>query len=125
VERFQEEWPRHLPPLLRVTFRSLLRAFIGHAESLSVRALLRVGVALALYELDRGEFPRALDDLVPKYLKEVPLCALTGTPLGYEAGKVWSRGSDKMDNGGVCDPEEPLRFDKAGMDVVVTVKRRK
>lgn len=125
VQRFLKEWPDQQPPLLGLTFKSLLPAFIRDVESLSLRTLLRVSVALAWYEVERGRFPPALEDLLPRYLKSVPVCPLTGTPLGYKDGSIWSRGRDGADDGGACDPEDPRRFDKRGTDVVVTVKRRK
>jgi len=39
---------------------------------------LRLSVALERYRLANGEYPAALDALVPKYLEEVPLEPLTG-----------------------------------------------
>ena len=54
--------------------------------------LLRVATAMALYQAVRGESPASLSDLVPGYLPSIPRCPLTGDPLGFSPGKVWSPG---------------------------------
>lgn len=84
--------------------------------------LMRVATALAWYEAEKGAPPASLRDLVPRYLSAVPDCPLTGKPLGYAPGKVWSYGVDGVDNGGMPNPkgdEEP------GGDVVWVVTRKK
>jgi hypothetical protein len=40
--------------------------------------LLRLAVALERYKSAQGNYPAALDELVPKYLEEVPLDPFTG-----------------------------------------------
>lgn len=82
--------------------------------------LMRVATAIAWYEVEKGGFPVTLADLVPRYLPSVSTCPLSGKPLGYTAGKVWSFGVDGVDDGGTPNPkgdEEP------GGDVVWFVKR--
>jgi hypothetical protein len=64
-----------------------------------------------------------LQALVPKYVREVPLCPLTGQPLRFQAGKVWSVGKNLHDDGGKADLTDPINGG-AG-DVVWTVKGRK
>jgi hypothetical protein len=64
--------------------------------------MTRVLLAVRLYWLDHGKLPVTLDDLVPGYLKSVPLDAYDGKPLRYSpANKViYSVGKELMDKGG-------------------------
>lgn len=86
--------------------------------------LLRVAVALAWFEAETGQPPASLSDLVPRHLPAVPVCPLTGLPLGYAPGKVWSAGPDGKDDGGVLDPDDPTEPPRDGYDVVWRVRRR-
>jgi hypothetical protein len=45
--------------------------------------LVQLGLALAAYYADVGEYPTALEALVPKYCSEVPLDRFTAQPLRY------------------------------------------
>lgn len=123
--RLERQWENETTPLLRNSLVNLPRAFRKDVESLTLRILLRVSVALAWYEAERGEFPLTLRDLVPRHLPRVVPCPYSGLPLGYKGGAVWSPGANGVDDGGVGDPLDPRLFDKAGSDVVCTVKRRK
>jgi len=80
------------------------------------------GPAIAWYEAEKGVYPAALNDLVPKYLPTVPDCPLTGLPLRYTAGKVWSVGADRKDDGGAHD-DMASEEDSTG-DIVWEVKRK-
>jgi len=84
------------------------------------RSLVLVGMALAAYRAERGEYPAALSDLSPAYLKAVPPDIFTDKPLKYRrvgAGCiVYSLGSDMKDDGGKQD-------NGLGPDLVVEVKR--
>ena len=110
--------------LVRAFMPSILRVLRRDQAALLGRLLLRISVALARYQLDHGRDPARLEDLVPKYLPAIPTCPLTGTPLRYRAGKVWSIGINGKDEGGV-DPESGA-VDDGGDDgdVVWTVRRR-
>ena len=61
---------------------------------------------------------------MPRYLATVPPCPYTGTPLRYAEGRIWSIGTDGVDNGGQPEPpnDDP---EKSGADVVWVVARRK
>jgi hypothetical protein len=68
-----------------------------------------VGIALELYRRDHDQrYPQTLNDLVPKYLPEVPADRITGGPLHYllKAGQplVYSAGGDGDDDGGRTPP---------------------
>jgi hypothetical protein len=47
-------------------------------------AIAQVGLALERYRVDKGDYPSALDTLVPEYLPAVPTNIFTGNPLHYE-----------------------------------------
>lgn len=85
--------------------------------------MMRVAVALARFDLDQGDMPARLDDLVPRYLPKVPLCPLTGLPLLYKDGKVWSVGENRVDDGGVSGRDAAT--DAADGDYVWKVSRRR
>jgi hypothetical protein len=86
--------------------------------------LLHVSVAIARFDGDQGRLPARLDELVPKYLPKLSVCPLTGTPLRYKDGKVWSVGRNLVDDGGVEDVSGSDDGGENG-DVVWTVKGRK
>lgn len=85
--------------------------------------MMRVSVALARFELDHGTAPARLDDLVPRYIKAIPACPLTGLPLGYRPGMVWSAGRNGVDDGGTPGPQNDVD-DQTG-DYVWKVSHRK
>lgn len=66
--------------------------------------LLTVELALRAYRCDHGSGPRDLMQLVPKYLRRVPIDPFSGDPLVYRAsGTNWvlySLGPDRVDDGG-------------------------
>jgi len=59
---------------------------------------------LKAYQLERGQFPETLEQLVPEYLPEVPIDPFIGEPLKYvrsdEAVTVYAIGFDLKDDGG-------------------------
>lgn len=72
------------------------------AEQIQVN--LHVAFALAAYRADSGRFPAKLDDLAPKYLKQVPGDLFSGKPLTYKPTAkgylLYSVGIDGKDDGG-------------------------
>ncbi len=72
-------------------------------EALS--GLLLADLAARAFHAERGAWPHTLNDLVPAYLKTVPLDPFTGKPLVYrlEANLfvLYSSGPDGKDDGGV------------------------
>ncbi len=83
------------------------------SESLWVARTL-VLLACRCYREREGRLPSSLDDLIPRYLKEVPLDPYDGCPLRYSAerGIIWSAGKDLKDGGGSPQVEEDsMKFD--------------
>jgi hypothetical protein len=52
------------------------------AQQTRTRSLL-IQLAARAYELEKGERPKSLADLVPAYLKTIPQDPLTGTNMAY------------------------------------------
>jgi hypothetical protein len=59
-------------------------------------------LAVRCYELERGDLPDTLEQLVPAYLPQVPRDPYDGNPLRYSkrAKRIWSVGEDLVDDGG-------------------------
>jgi len=95
-----------------LTHRFTVRAFpptAGVAEkgALAQDKLVQARLAIALerYYLAKNDYPETLDSLVPAYLEELPMEALTGKPMHYERTKLgnfllWADGWDGRDDGG-------------------------
>ena len=67
-------------------------------------SLARTALAIERHRLAAGKIPERLDDLVPKYLEQVPIDPFDGQPIRYrrtEPGYVlYSVREDGQDNGG-------------------------
>jgi len=50
----------------------------------NVRRKLLVDIAARAYELEKGERPKTINDLVPNYLKTIPFDPFTGTNMVYQ-----------------------------------------
>ncbi len=64
----------------------------------------RIAVAVERYGRDRGNAPRALSDLVPHYMSDVPVDPFSGGPLLFRAAAdaytIYSVGPNHRDDGG-------------------------
>lgn len=62
----------------------------------------QVLIALKCYHMEHGKLPETLEELVPRYLKEVPLDWFDGKPIKYSLSKklVYCVEQDLEDNGG-------------------------
>jgi hypothetical protein len=65
---------------------------------------LHLAFALAWHRADKGSYPKKLDDLAPKYLKEIPLDVFSGRALIYRPSKngylLYSVGVNGIDEQG-------------------------
>jgi len=82
----------------------LARAFRSMAMAEGKAEAARIAVAAVGYRLDRGRVAEKLEDLLPGYLKEVPLDPFDGKRMRYKVdGKdlvIYSVGPDLKDDGG-------------------------
>jgi hypothetical protein len=81
----------------------LLMKYMENNEVAATRCM----IALKCYQLNKGELPESLAQLVPTYLDAVPLDDFDGKPLRYNREKkiLYSVGEDLIDNGGVINPQ--------------------
>ncbi len=92
-----------LDPLTRsFAYRNDLRFYEG--REIVTLDVLMLRFALRAYRLENGRFPAKLDELAPRYLKQIPTDYFaSGAPFGYKlSGQnyiLWSVGPDKTDNG--------------------------
>jgi len=92
--------------------------------------LARVATALALYQADRGYYPRDLGQLVPRFIQAIPVDPLSGHPLKLllrdSSAMICANGWDGDDDHGRALKELPSGWPdlKADGDIVWTVKRR-
>jgi hypothetical protein len=72
-----------------------IRLLVNHRLVLTMLALRR-------FELDQGRLPERLEELVPNYLKEVPLDEFSGKPLIWNRDKLrlYSVSENGVDDGG-------------------------
>jgi hypothetical protein len=85
--------------------------FTSLAERETARRLLVTVLALKRYHLQHGAYPANLNELVPNYLKQVPMDFMDGKPLRYRLRPdgdflLYSVGEDGEDNGGDASPVE-------------------
>jgi hypothetical protein len=95
------------PPLARQLVPACLKVTEAfHASQAQYRCAL-TALALERYRLARGEWPKALADLVPAHLGKVPTDPYDGKPLRFrrlaDGVLVYSVGPDGVDNGGAID----------------------
>jgi type II secretory pathway pseudopilin PulG len=75
------------------------------ANSQMTSTMAATACALERYRLEQGAYPKQLADLVPKFIKRVPLDIMSGQPLRYQLNadgtfKLYSFGRNGVDDGG-------------------------
>jgi hypothetical protein len=107
------------------------------AESETRRRLLVTAIALERYRNEHGVYPSQLNELLPYFLKELPVSFTDGKPLRYQPttdGRYWmySPGTDGVDHGGsmfstgqgtsespVFDPSSAFRYGMTGSGDII------
>jgi hypothetical protein len=71
-------------------------------------AVTQAMLGLKAYKTRHGRLPQTLDDLVPEYLKAVPIDAFDGKPIRYDPAKriLYSVGKDGADGGGLSKEQQ-------------------
>ncbi len=89
---------------------------------------LHLAFALAAYQRDHGRYPANLDELAPKYLKQIPDDLFSGKPLIYRPNDngylLYSVGVNGIDEDGNGYDDEP-RGDDLSVRMPVPKPRRK
>jgi len=85
----------------------------AHIRTEACVSLIQTDIALRRFNADQGNYPAKLDDLVPRYLKTIPIDPFgIGKPLRYkplDGGKsflVYSVGGNMTDDGGKPSPKK-------------------
>lgn len=127
LEQAGQPYPQWQPPtipndpLSKVLLPSINRAHWSAARHETGNVVLMVQLALRAFELEHGQLPDTLAELVPSYLKAVPRDPFgNGESLRYRrTGKtyqLYSVGSDGKDDGGTASvrtnssPKSPNRY---------------
>jgi hypothetical protein len=103
----------------RLSFRAqgdyLQRAIESPKAAISKTHLLIGALAVQLYQLEHGQPPERLEDLVPQFLSRTPDDPYSGRPLKYSASgtsyRLYSIGPDLDDDGGRPIPGDILYGD--------------
>jgi hypothetical protein len=113
LRRYEEQW-RRLDSLLplpraerlaRVSEEKVAPKVVWRALELCEHedqwakeyVIVRLAVALARFELDRGAMPSRLEDLVPEYLDALPRNLPEGFEVRYEAGQLYFSSKGQQD----------------------------
>ena len=78
-----------------------------YAQMRTIQGMNQLIIALKAYKVENGRLPEKIEDLVPEYLKALPLDEFDGKPLRYSREKqvVYSVGKDGKDSGGMTKEE--------------------
>jgi hypothetical protein len=92
IEIGQKEFNgNHDDALLGPGFRHIVWSLYWYeAKSAMRRRLLRYALAIEWFEAERGIPPRDLTDLLPRYMRSLQPCPVSGMPFHYADRRVWS-----------------------------------
>lgn len=134
-----------LADLLEASWVTDARLFcpVGPLQVAATRARWRIEtarltIALALHQVEAGKPAEQLDDLVPKYLPQLPVDPYSGQAFRYRLaregevvrgdnvhvgqGILWSAGPDRVDDGGRTDgslmEDDDSRWSQGGFDLI-------
>jgi type II secretory pathway pseudopilin PulG len=106
---------------------ALSKAVLRETESAAWLRLAVVALAIEKFKKSEGHFPENLEDLVPKFLPDLPVDPFDGATLRYrliEKGYlIYSVGTDGRDDGGLGKSAEQKLSDKTPFDITFTVER--
>ena len=102
TEKVEDLWALHV-------MIKMLAPALGRVAELDLRAqahidMARTALAIERYRLATGRLPERLEELVPQYIKEVPIDPFDGQPIRYRRADpgylLYSILEDGQDNGG-------------------------
>jgi hypothetical protein len=100
-----------LPLFVRLVLPSITRAAESFIRNQSWLRCAVVAVAVERYRLAHNRWPDSLDQLVPKFLDQVPFDPYDGKPMRYrrveEGVVIYSIGPDEKDDGGRLNRQKP------------------
>ena len=97
----------YLLPKLKVVPTTFRAAFQADTD----RAMNAAGLALRRFQLQHGNLPARLNDLIPQFLSSMPMDGMNGQPLRYRVNAdgsftLWSVGDNLTDDNG--NPSWPV-----------------
>jgi hypothetical protein len=101
----------------RIMESSLSNAVALQYRGMASRRMAAIGLAIRMYELDHGRLPNELSELVPRYLRVVPLdpMAADGRQIGYVRTeglpRLYSVGLDGVDQLGRIEYKDGIPGD--------------
>ena len=109
--------------LMAILMMSLDRIPVLEDLARTRRNLAELAFAVAAHEAETGELPERLAQIVPKYVKQLPLDPLTRKPYVYarqgRSAVLYSLGENGQDDGGRSEPDQSGGPD----DIAVRFKR--
>lgn len=113
--------------LLRIFMPAFSRIITLDLRNIAKLRTARAAIAIQRYRLATGKLPETLEDVVPDYLKTVPIDPFDGKELRYkrlEAGfVVYSIGEDLSDDGGTEMPKDSKERRNSKWDATFIVER--
>ncbi|HMJ67025.1 MAG TPA: hypothetical protein VK615_16905 [Candidatus Binatia bacterium] len=101
--------------------RALGKAHVRAFRAETQRGMTIAAIALKRYHLAHGKYPSRLDELIPDFVREVPVDWRDGQNLRYRQERdtfvLWSVGDNGKDDGGTPDQTDPYSF-FSGLDLV-------
>ena len=123
-----EERVKNLPKyciLSRQLLPALGRCVVEDIKNTAGLRVAATAMAVERLRLASGALPKALGDLVPKYLAKIPTDPFDGKPLRFKkldkGYVVYSIGPNGKDDGGVYRSDKPSQWQI--LDITFTVKR--
>ena len=127
LEREHEEMRQAHPALTWImpALHRFLRNDLTHLTKLKVAS---TALAVERYRLANGRLPAELGDLVPRYLKQIPVDPYNGASLKYERHNlgfvVYSIGKDGVDDGGTERARKPRGQEEPNYDLTFIVEHQ-
>jgi hypothetical protein len=99
--------------MVAMAVRSWERALLGKCRENVNLAATQTVLAMKCQERESGSLPESLEELVPAWLRRVPMDDFTGKPLRYSKAQqlLYSLGDDLLDSGGIAIGADGVRKD--------------
>ncbi|HEX5223007.1 MAG TPA: hypothetical protein VFZ59_25845 [Verrucomicrobiae bacterium] len=125
--RIGEESAKRQRSLSGLFFSNYVNSGVDENVALANQRLVLATLAIERFRNDNGRRPESLDELVPKYLAEVPEDPFTGMELEYRGKEkgyvIYSLGPDRENNEGLEKVDKKQSDDGRSYDITFTVER--
>ena len=125
--RIGEESAKRQRSLSGLFFSNYVNSGAHENGALANQRLALAALAIERFRNDHGKLPEGFDELVPKYLAEVPEDPFTGLELEYRRKEngyvIYSVGPDREDNEGLEKVDKKQSDDGKSYDITFIVER--